>query len=258
MIAHPDIHIPPETYVLPSIIKTFHTFNGASWQDLVALSLSKFYFHKEFETFEIEIAPLYDLLIKLPKKERSLASIINMLYEYHGAAHGIHFKIWGDKTPLNTLHLGRILKVFPNAKIIHLVRDGYDVINSYVEAQIYKNHEEAAARWVKSIRKARKISKNLRNVNFIEVRYEDLVLNPSEELSRICSFLNVTFLPQMASSESHAMKMGDVTIRKHHQNVLNPISARSIGKGRRKIKEEGLIIKNPDFYKTLKELKYNA
>jgi hypothetical protein len=34
---------------------------------------------------------------------------------------------WGEKTPANIRHIERILQFFPNASLIHIIRDGRDV-----------------------------------------------------------------------------------------------------------------------------------
>ena len=40
-------------------------------------------------------------------------------------------KIVGDKTPLYILHMSRIQRCLPEARFIHLIRDGRDVALSY-------------------------------------------------------------------------------------------------------------------------------
>jgi len=39
----------------------------------------------------------------------------------------------------------------------------------------------------------------------------------------------------MINSERYALKLGDVVERKHHSEVLKPISSRNIGKGRKNL-----------------------
>ena len=107
-------------------------FRHLAWKDLVYLTLSQFYHHKEFETFNLELRPLVNQLLLVPYELRSLNIILDHFYKYHAETQGISFNRWGDKTPLNTFFLDLIFNVFPKAQFIHIIRDGCDVVPSYV------------------------------------------------------------------------------------------------------------------------------
>ena len=165
------------------------------------------------------------------KSQRSLALILNQFYLFHASSVGVECTIWGDKTPLNTLYLDRIKSVFPNAKYIHIVRDGCDVVSSYLRENLYSDVRSAANRWMCSINAAETfISKN--KENSIEIRYEHLVGDTYTEIFKICEFLNVNFSPDMIHDLGGVEKMGDAAKLEHHSTVKQPISSNSIGKGR--------------------------
>ncbi len=230
--AHPDVYIPPETYVLGRLVSLFEQNQHLSWKQIVYLCLAQFEFHHEFDTFGISLRPLALELSKVPQASQSLAYIIDEFYKFAASEHNVLFNRWGDKTPLNTFYLNEILSVFPTAQFIHIIRDGCDVIPSYVKAGIYDELEDAAKRWVQSVRLADDFSKQHKGRCF-EVRYEELVTHPEEVTKKVCKFLGITFEEAMLNSQGHASQMGDVTARSHHKNVFKPISPESIGKGRR-------------------------
>jgi glycosyltransferase involved in cell wall biosynthesis len=103
----------------------------------------------------------------------------------------------GDKTPGYVLHLRRIAAVLPEARFVHLIRDGRDVAASLrklwwgpgddVEAQ--------AVDWLWRIREARQQAQVC--PGYLEVRYEDLVREPEAQLRRVCEFLGLTFERRM-------------------------------------------------------------
>ncbi len=63
-------------------------------------------------------------------RERSLAFIIDRLYRCHAELSGKSIAKWGDKTPANVYSMAEIIAVFPQAKFVHLVRNGLDVVPS--------------------------------------------------------------------------------------------------------------------------------
>jgi protein-tyrosine sulfotransferase len=235
LYAHPDLHIPPESYVLGKTIRLFRQYRTMNWPDLVYFILAQFEFHSEFETFEISLRPLAQRLIHAPENSRSLAFILDSLYRYHAEMKGIPCQRWGDKTPLNIFVLEKILSVFPDAQFIHVVRDGVDVVSSYLEANFQTaDIDRGAKRWLSSIKEARRFIQR-HPALCLEIRYEELVREPLSVILEICKFLNIEYNPQMMDSHKFAQDMGDVPMRGHHVAVSQPFSTLNIGKGRQQL-----------------------
>jgi hypothetical protein len=104
---------------------------------------------------------------------------------------------WIDSTPTNIPHLLRIKKDFPDARIIHIIRDGRDVALSLDKRgwsrplpwDRDKGLLAAGLYWEWIVRKGRKLSSALQPY-YLEVRYEDLVDKPAETLPRLAVFLH--------------------------------------------------------------------
>lgn len=229
---HSTISIPPETYVLGRVIKRYRQQRTMRWSDLVEYVFSTFEFHPEFETFDISLRPLVQELKAVSIENRNLAFMLNSFYVYYAKQIGVDCKQWGDKTPLNTFSLERIHSVFPDAKFVHIVRDGCDVVSSYINAGIYQKIEDAAKRWDVSVKLVEKFKKKHGGL-VLTIRYEDLVTEPKSILINICHFIGVDFEFQMLEEKKDSVKkLGDVEMRAHHASVLKPINTSSIGKGR--------------------------
>ena len=249
LASHPSYHIPPETYVLGTICKRYWQIAHMDWNDIVPFIYSYFQFHEEFETFDVgTLSELVRTVQSADTGRRSLAFIINAFYEWHARQRGISAERWGDKTPLNVYALKRLHRVFPKAQFVHIVRDGGDVVASYLEAGIYQSAEEAAWRWRTAVGLCRRFGKaNARS--YLEVRYEDLVTEPHGTVVRICAFLGTPFDERMLGLPGDAARLGDVPRRERHSEVLKPISADKIGKGRgllsaeQKRRVDGIIAK---------------
>lgn len=229
---HSTITIPPETYVLGAVIKRYRQQRTMRWTDLVDYIFSTFEFYPEFETFNISLRPLVKELKNISIENRNLAFMLNRFYHYYAQQIGSDCGRWGDKTPINTFVLERIYSVFPDAKFIHIIRDGCDVIASYMQAGIYQTFEDAAERWKVSVKLAERFSKQHPGT-VLTIRYEDLVTVPNHTLLKVCNFLGLNFELQMLEEKFNSCsQLGDVEMRAHHANVLNPLNTNRIGKGR--------------------------
>jgi len=104
---------------------------------------------------------------------------------------------WIDSTPTNISHLLRIKNDFPDARIIHIIRDGRDVALSLDKRgwsrplpwDRDKALLAAGIYWEWIVRKGRKLGSMLQS-DYLEVRYEDLVNEPAETLERLAAFLH--------------------------------------------------------------------
>jgi LPS sulfotransferase NodH len=236
--ASPEVHIPPETYVLGKSIRAYRRYRWLmSWPNLVNFTLSHFEFYHEFPAFEISLRPLAESLKALPANSRSMAKILDAFYRFHGQQVGKTFSVWGDKTPNNSYSLDRIFSVFPKAQFIHILRDGADVIPSLLKANIRPDLESAARRWQTSVAAVQKFIRKHPS-NCIEIRYENLARNPEATMKPIFDFLKLPFDASLIESQAPASTMRDLSKYAHLSNVMNPVSTESIGKGRNQLSQE--------------------
>ena len=229
------ISIPPESYRIPFAIKKFHIFNNRDWEDIVSQVLKEFEDCKEFYTWEIDITDAQKRLENIADSKRTLSNIFDELFCTYTEKHSPGSKIWGDKTPMNTLYLDWIGTVFPRSKFIHIIRDGRDVASSYLKMERYDTILEAANRWINSIESAQSFGSKIKE-NYIEIRYEELVTKPEEVIKDTCDFLDIDYDSKMLDHTKQVKKLGD-TDKEHHSNLSKPISSDSVGKWRNNLSE---------------------
>jgi Sulfotransferase family len=111
---------------------------------------------------------------------------------------------WGDKTPLYCLELDTIRRVLPEACFIHIIRDGRDAALSLRRMRFSPGWkiETQAAYWRKNILSARRAGRG--RPDYMEVRYEDLILNTRVALERICAFVSLSYNDAMLSYYTRA------------------------------------------------------
>jgi hypothetical protein len=125
-----------------------------------------------------------------------LAEVFRAAFDAYTDARGK--TIWGEKTPTNVLYMDLIADMFPDARFIHMIRDGREVAASLAEMPWGPSTPvKGAFRWVELVSGGRRYGADLTDSRYMEIKLERLVLNPTEELRRACSFLGVPYEPQM-------------------------------------------------------------
>lgn len=98
-----------------------------------------------------------------------------------------------------TVHWGfeHLTKIWPDARFIHLVRDGRDVAKSVVQMGWAGNVWTAAETWIGAEKAWDRMAPTLKPCQAIELKQEDLVSQPEFHLTRLCKFLGTEFDPAM-------------------------------------------------------------
>jgi len=165
-------------------------------------------------------------------------------------------RIWGDKTPKNTFELDMLMRIFPQAKFVHLLRDGVDVAASFVSRGLMSDTLSAAKHWQTSVLISRELMQQYPK-QCIEVRYETLVASPAPELKKLCAFLEVPFHADMVESLQYTQQMGDLNAYAHYEKVLEPVSTSNIGLGRANLSEQDKQILQQHIGTTLVQMGYS-
>ena len=104
-----------------------------------------------------------------------------------------------EKTPRHLRYADTILRWWPEARIIEMVRDGRDVclsLRAKAEHRIWAAGEldEQIQQWAESIRIGRRLSTRPEAEDrWLTVRYEDVSADPRGEVGRMFGFLDVPF-----------------------------------------------------------------
>jgi hypothetical protein len=150
---------------------------------------------------------------------------------------------WAEKTPLNVRHLDWIFRHFPNARFIHVIRDGRDVVCSL---RGHPSRRFVDGAWV-SVPQRRSVSSCIGqwleltgrgmgwrgDPRYMEVRYEDLVGAPEATMRRVMDFVGEPFEESWLAARLEAQATDGAAPR---PNAAGVITAGSIGRWRRDLK----------------------
>ncbi len=228
--AHDDLHIPPETFVLGTVVRDFRRYSRLPWSVLLGMILAQFEFHPHWHTWEITLGALFRELERQPPDERNLAAVLDGVYRAHLTRYKPSAIRWGDKTPRNTFVLRELRAVFPDLQVVHMIRDGRDVVESL--GRLADRDLSCLARhWLDSVRVAQTFGAHYGS-QYLEVRYEDLVRQPEKTLRAIVAFLEHRFEERMLRHHELGLALGDVERRPHLQGVRAAVHQNSIGRWR--------------------------
>ncbi len=149
-------------------------------------------------------------LDQLYRKAKGTTNTPNFLYKYTGGFNYFASKKalqWGWKDPRSTITLPIWLRLFPNAKILHIYRHGFDVANSIYNREIKRSPTSpvysencttmkgAYKLWQEYENQALAYKQIIPSENYLSIPYEMLLLETGLELNKISSFLDISIDP---------------------------------------------------------------
>jgi hypothetical protein len=136
-----------------------------------------------------------------------------------------HKAIFGEKTPAHIRWADTLLAWYPNARIVHMVRDPRGVYRSELRRRTAHPESlpyrwlvtvpplmrafvllETAWAWAGAVADHRRLSRRY-PAHYRMVRFEDLVRTPDTEIDRVCAFLGVT--PERRMLKQKVVSKGD-------------------------------------------------
>jgi hypothetical protein len=222
--AHPAMAVPPESYFPVTLWpwRRRYLVDGGFRLDLLAEDL--------LTRRPVPRAPFnWDIDPGLVRERLSgVAPIsypeaIRMVYALYAEVRGK--PRYGDKTPIFADHLGLLARLFPEARFLHVIRDGRDVALSVVDKRWgARTLVEAAAQWALRVRTTRRAGRTLGD-RYVELMYEDLVADPQPILQRVCAFTELDYRPEMLSFHLTAEQRLPEWERRSHDDLGRPLTA---------------------------------
>jgi hypothetical protein len=156
----------------------------------------------------------YRLLWNLPLDPRAVdpahlgstyAEVLSWLVRAYGRRLGKSgATLWVDHTPGNFKRGVTLLRMFPDARFIHLVRDGRGVAASLLPLDWGPNDVlRAAEYWMARCALGLAAELQLGAGRVLRVRYEDLLAAPERTLRAIARFAGLDYEPAMAQGAGH-------------------------------------------------------
>lgn len=202
----------------------FHKFGDLSYDDNVHRLVDHLYSggsersswfrrassHWRWITRRVDRQEFTQKFLATDRSERALFVLLMQLFaEKKGKP------IMGEKTPAHFRYAETLLSWFPDAKIIHMMRDPRGIFISewrrrQKEAQSFPYRQlkrlpglmkllillQTTITWREGARRGRENQRKYPN-NYYTQRFEELVIDPETQVKRLCAFIGVPFQPIM-------------------------------------------------------------
>jgi hypothetical protein len=198
--AHPHLAMPPETHFVPQFIQRSGRLRFNPRIAVRQLTTDE---NRRWNDFGLDAEELQAELEALDPF--NTADALRAFYGLYAKRHDKDR--WGDKTPDYVRKMKKIQNTLPEARFIHVIRDGRDAGLSH-NARIAKRGKdpvkprEMARRWRKRIIKSRIDADEVEH--YIEVRYEDLITDTESVLRRVCEHVELDYDPVMLTYHERA------------------------------------------------------
>jgi hypothetical protein len=156
--------------------------------------------------------------------------------------------LFSNKKPIYSFFVYRLLKLFPEAKFIHIVRDPRDNLYSHIKTFKATNTLFLAMRWLKYNQGIEEQKRKMPD-KYFTLLYEDFVTSPEQKLKQVCDFLQVeysdsmlinTFAEAIRTFKADPQKLEVAKLI--HQNLMLPINISNIGKWEKGLSDDDRTI----------------
>jgi hypothetical protein len=226
--AHPHVIIPPESPFIISLYKKYGKI--ISWDEkMIKDFCDDLYKQRYFDKWLIDKEVLVKKLLEARGENTFQEMVRKVCLSYNSVFHKEDIQLIGDKNPAYSLYAGRIHKLFPEAKIIHITRDYRDNYLSLTKVNFEVPIVPLVVyRWKFAYKRMMKLKRSCPELIY-SMKYEDLATDPEKQFMEVCRFLGLTFDPEVLSfykkkAEVEKAYAGSEEIALVHQSLFNPIS----------------------------------
>ncbi len=197
------------------------------------------YLHRIGDFFEIGPQPVDEMMAAADDALSFLDLFMGHVMQRDGK------RRWAEKTTGNIRHLDRVLGHWPDAKIIHIIRDPRDIFASFRRSKKYGGVEDFANLWCDYLGDVERFKQELPlgPENYLEQQYEALVRDPVGEMKTVLAFLGEDWEDAVAQfdgkTDEHERVLG---LTGHSSTTLEqitkPLSGDRVGLGRQSLSDD--------------------
>ncbi|MCW8856258.1 MAG: sulfotransferase [Kangiella sp.] len=180
---HSRIAVPPETNFFNMFLPTIHKQDKLDHETMTHFTLRS----DRINDLGLEAE---NVLKHFKHYKLSVYNLFRVILEEYTKSRG-KFRP-GEKSPMHIQHVDEIIKLYPHAKVICVMRDGRDVVNSILntwgDKELSRRIEWLSVKWAQNARLAVKYANKYPD-RFIIIKFESLLRNPESELRKICNFI---------------------------------------------------------------------
>jgi Sulfotransferase family len=221
--AHPELAIPRETrFVLESWGRR-RKF-GDLRHEANRRRLARWIFMRKMtdaDRLGLDPETAVERLVAAPPTIGSLlAECFVMFAEKHGK------RRWGDKRPMYASRIAPVIDLFPSAHFINVVRDPRACVASLRKLNWYDGSIVPSVElWERSLRAVDAMRGSLAPDQLLDVRYEELVLDPEATLERVTALIGASADEEAMAQMLRFYEVKETRSQRYHSNLERPLDA---------------------------------
>jgi len=187
LAAHPQVKSFPETHFIPHLI--------SKWSRITKIPSLR----GKHKLINLLVILEYQSMRKIIPGFGSIRRYVNCFVNILDTITVENNKqIWLEKTPSNLHYVNFIEKYIPDAKFIHIIRNGEDVVASLYEVTHQypeqwrgsRSIKKCVRRWNSDVKRTRK---HLHKKNHICITYENIIQKTEDALKKLSLFIGVDY-----------------------------------------------------------------
>lgn len=202
LTCHPKVVVPPEGAFMIHLYRKYRNYSGALNE--IPAFVKEVLTASKMEFWGLDQVELITYLEA--RNPRTYADLVDGVYRYYAEKNNPDGHFWGDKNNFHLDHIPTIARLFPDARFVHIVRDGRDVACSYRDLygvrgpyapDLPNSVQAVASQWRRNLHRIHADLCRISPQQVHELRYEDLVAEPQLTLERVCNTLGIEFADDM-------------------------------------------------------------
>lgn len=192
---HPAIGISDELYYFYYVYNRRNKFGDLNDQKTRKMLVDRYLATERIRRLNLDLKSLNQTLLK---EGDNYEKFYLALMQFYARSYGKNR--YGEKTPQNAYFAEKLCDLYPDGRLIHIIRDPRAVVASLMKMPwASKSIIRNVRIWCSSIEQAKSCE---HQESYLPVYYEKLVLQPETELKRICEFIDEEYFPGMLESGS--------------------------------------------------------
>ena len=174
-------------------------------------------------------------------RERSLFEVYRKLYEINALSHQATY--WFNKSMQNVYFIDEFTGRGFHPYLIHLVRDGRDVALSFKNAIVGEKHiYHLAKKWKEDQEISAYFVKKFGPERAITIKYEDLLIDPENEIKKICQLLKIQYSEDILKYYESEESRITATSGEMWSNLIRPIIPNNFNKYKKGLIHEEIVL----------------